>query len=208
MGLFKKDKGIRGTAQIVGCSAHRGEGAWQSCRMQLVVQVEGREPYSAEANQIAPRKKWPQPGMTVPVKVDEKNPSKVKVDFDEMPTGKERARQMAEQHAAAMRGQPGMLGDAGAAGAAGGMGAMQAMPGQVNIVGDISQVSPEQLARLEQMTGMDLDGDGTVGGAPTASGGAGGDDRVTQLERLAQLRASGALSDSEFEQEKRRLLGG
>jgi hypothetical protein len=35
---------------------------------------------------------------------------------------------------------------------------------------------------------------------------AGGDDRIAQLERLAQLRASGALSDEEFEAEKRRVL--
>jgi hypothetical protein len=33
------------------------------------------------------------------------------------------------------------------------------------------------------------------------------DDRIRQLERLAQLHASGALSQEEFEAEKHRLLG-
>jgi hypothetical protein len=41
---------------------------------------------------------------------------------------------------------------------------------------------------------------------PPAAGG-GEDDRVAQLERLAQLRHSAALSDQEFEREKARILG-
>jgi hypothetical protein len=44
------------------------------------------------------------------------------------------------------------------------------------------------------------------GGAAPADGG-GADDRVAQLERLATLRDSGALSDQEFEREKARILG-
>ncbi len=35
----------------------------------------------------------------------------------------------------------------------------------------------------------------------------GGDDRVQQLERLAKLKESGALSEQEFEREKARILG-
>lgn len=42
--------------------------------------------------------------------------------------------------------------------------------------------------------------------APAAP--SGGADTVTELERLAKLRDSGALIDSEFEQQKVRLLGG
>jgi hypothetical protein len=33
------------------------------------------------------------------------------------------------------------------------------------------------------------------------------DDRVAQLERLAKLKESGALTEEEFEREKARLLG-
>lgn len=199
MGLFGKRKSVEGTAQIVSCSRHNGEGRWQNCRMHLVVQIDGREPYPAETHQIAPRKKWPQPGLTVPVTVDERDPSKVKVDFDAMPTNDDRARQIAEQQAASMGRASGSADLTGLLGGS--------PPQQVNIVGDIGQVPPEQLARLEQMTGMDLDGDGTVGGAARPGQGA-ADDRVGRLERLAQLRASGALTDAEFEQEKRRILRG
>ena len=41
--------------------------------------------------------------------------------------------------------------------------------------------------------------------APAASGGG---DTVAELERLAKLRDSGALTDAEFEQQKARVLGG
>ncbi len=36
----------------------------------------------------------------------------------------------------------------------------------------------------------------------------GGDDRVSQLERLAKLHERGDLTDAEFEVEKSRILGG
>lgn len=42
--------------------------------------------------------------------------------------------------------------------------------------------------------------------APTSAGSGG--DSVAELERLAKLRDSGALSDSEFEQQKAKILGG
>jgi Short C-terminal domain len=47
-----------------------------------------------------------------------------------------------------------------------------------------------------------------MGQMPGAAAATGGDDRIAQLERLAKLRDSGALSDEEFEAEKARLLGG
>ena len=196
MGLFRKRTTVAGTARIVSCSRHGGEGRWQNCRMHLVVEIEGREPYPAETHQIAPRKKWPQPGLVVPVNVDADDPSKVKVDFDEMPSNDDRARDMAAQQAGAMGGADRSF-----------TSMFHTDAPQVNVIGDIGQLDPDQLARIEQMTGLDLDGDGTVGGPPKTSTGGGGDDRVGQLERLAQLHASGALTDDEFAAEKRRILG-
>jgi len=49
-------------------------------------------------------------------------------------------------------------------------------------------------------------GSGGFAPAPTPSAG-GGDDTIAQLERLAKLRDSGALSDAEFEQQKAKILG-
>jgi hypothetical protein len=44
--------------------------------------------------------------------------------------------------------------------------------------------------------------------APAQAAGSGGGDTVAELERLAKLRDSGALTDSEFEQQKAKILGG
>lgn len=44
--------------------------------------------------------------------------------------------------------------------------------------------------------------------APAAAPSGGSGDTVADLERLAKLRDSGALTDAEFEQQKARLLGG
>ena len=67
--------------------------------------------------------------------------------------------------------------------------------------------SPEQMKQAmdmaERFMNTDLDGDGQVaGGAP-----AGQTDVVSQLERLAKLHETGALTDDEFATEKKKLLG-
>jgi hypothetical protein len=49
---------------------------------------------------------------------------------------------------------------------------------------------------------------GDHGGSSGGSGGSRGEDRVAQLERLATLHSSGALSDEEFAAAKRELLSG
>ena len=43
--------------------------------------------------------------------------------------------------------------------------------------------------------------------SPEPNGGSGGSDSVAELERLAKLRDSGALTDAEFEQQKAKILG-
>jgi hypothetical protein len=56
---------------------------------------------------------------------------------------------------------------------------------------------------------IEVEGAQVISGDPNeASGSAGGeDDRLAQLERLAKLKDSGALSEEEFEREKARILG-
>jgi hypothetical protein len=199
VGLFSRrpKDGVHGTAQVVAASHYRGDGVYQNCAIQLVVTVEGIAPYSAEVHQLVPGKKWPQPGMTLPVTVSRSDPQQIKIDFDGVPTGAERARLMAEQQAAIMRGESPPTGF--------GMGA----PGVQFVGGSPADLPPEKLAALEQMLGMDLDGDGAVGAAQTQSAAPvddSADDRLGRLERLAQLRASGALTDAEFAAEKQRIL--
>jgi hypothetical protein len=68
----------------------------------------------------------------------------------------------------------------------------------------------EALDAAEAATGMDLDGDGTVAERPagaTAFSVAPDTDQISQLERLQRLREAGALTDAEFAEQKRRVLG-
>jgi Short C-terminal domain len=190
MGLFsrKPKDGVRGTAQVVSSTAHGGRATHQTCRLNLVVQAEGMQPYSVEHAQICPASKWPHPGSVLPVVVSRKDPSNLKIDFDAMPDAADVARQRAEQQAAMMR-------NGGATGATGAM--FGGAP--VTIVGGTAaDIPPEMRAGLEQMLGVDIDGDGRIGG--------GSGDRLAQLERLAHLHATGALTTAEFEAEKRRIL--
>jgi hypothetical protein len=120
---------------------------------------------------------------------------------------------------------------AGLAGALGSVGGQPAAGGGSQVVD--ARNDPELRAKLEQVVGHSLE-PGTeqaidvskdpamaakimqvvqqhqMGQAAAAGGVAGaqaaGDDALSKLERLAKLRDSGALTDSEFEQEKRQLL--
>lgn len=197
MGLFslfrrKPKDGVRGTARVVSSTAHGARAAYQRCRLNLVVQVEGMQPYSIEHSQMCPASKWPRPGAVLPVVVSRKDPSHLKIDFDAMPDTADVARQMAEQQAAMLR----TIGTAGGAMTATATTGAIGSP-QVTIVGGTAaDIPPDMRANLEQMLGVDLDGDGTAGSG----------DRLSRLERLAHLHATGALTTEEFEAEKRRLL--
>jgi len=79
----------------------------------------------------------------------------------------------------------------------------------------------EAIETAEAMSGMDLDGDGKVAERPAHAPafGVGGvfgkafgqpaaaPDPISQLERLQRLRESGTLTEAEFEEQKRRILG-
>lgn len=73
--------------------------------MEGVVTGPGVGPIAIEHNTLtAPTKKWPQPGDTLPVTVDRNDPTRLKIRWDRMPTNRERARQFAQQAAAAQAG--------------------------------------------------------------------------------------------------------
>lgn len=82
-GLRMKEP-VRGTAQVVACTGHRGDSLMQNCRMQLVVQGEGVPARTMEHSGVVHLKRWPSPGMTLPVIVDRANPQRVKVEWDEV----------------------------------------------------------------------------------------------------------------------------
>jgi hypothetical protein len=75
--------------------------------------------------------------------------------------------------------------------------------------GEGQVIDASQNPELAQQLGQTL-GQFGIGTQPPPHADArrdGGDDTHSQLERLSALRASGALTEDEFEQQKRRILG-
>jgi hypothetical protein len=75
---------VRGTAQVVSCTDHRGDGVRQRCRMQLVVRADDVPAKAVEHFGPVHLRYWPSPGMTLPVTVDRANPDRVKVEWQEV----------------------------------------------------------------------------------------------------------------------------
>ena len=74
--------------------------------------------------------------------------------------------------------------------------------------GDLSNLSDEQRQKLAAL-GVDPAALAAAGAAGDGGGdGDGGEDRLDQLQKLADLKERGALTDKEFEAEKKKLLGG
>jgi hypothetical protein len=92
-------------------------------------------------------------------------------------------------------------GSAGALGLAGAISADELMP----VSG--SELSPDQATRVQQALGaLGVSGISSVQVVSTQKAAAGQPDPISQLERLAALHQSGALTDAEFERQKQRIL--
>jgi hypothetical protein len=213
MGLFTKwrmKEPVTGTAQVVSVSAHRGDSSWQDIRMTLTVRAEGIPPQAVEHSCICRADRWPSPGDVLPVTLDARKPERLKVEWDEV----ESARDRAWTAATALASAEAAGGDEGAAqtdeqeAAAAGVdldALRRAFPGatievetQTLDATNQPDVAAQVLAALQ-----------AAGAAPPPPvGDADAADRIAQLERLAKLRESGALTAAEFEAEKARVLRG
>jgi hypothetical protein len=174
---------VDGTAQVVGSTQPPDSASSANVDLNLVVQAEGVPAVSIEHSCMAPTKKWPYPGATLPVTFDRADPDRLKIRWDDVPEAGAMAKQQADALAAQLN--------------QGGVG--QAVSGGADVSGIVE-------ALQEAMPGAQIDVQGQPQGAPAAGAGA-SDDHVAQLERLAKLRDSGALTEQEFEREKARILG-
>jgi hypothetical protein len=173
---------VEGTAQVVGSTQPPDSATSSNVNLNLVVQAEGIPATSVEHSCMAPTKKWPWPGATLPVTIDRADPSRLRVRWDDVPDANEVAKQRTEALAAQM--------NAGGAGQAG-LGGTDVS----ELIDSIRQAIPGAQISAQGMPGLQ----GTTAG--------GEEDKVGQLERLAKLHESGALTDKEFEREKARILG-
>ena len=228
MGLFDRIKDpVRGTARVL--SVHGDPGS-SKVDVQLVVQPEGMTPSTVEVELRRPADVGPVAGDLLPVTVDRKHHDRLEVDWDSVRAartagwGQPVPGAGATAAASTTPGPPGTptgFVDLGSVSTP----AAQIPPEAQPVVDQLRQMFPNasiqvQSAQLdasvdpalhgqimgavEMATGQDLDRDGVVGPAgPTAPDA----DRVTQLERLAKLKDSGALTDEEFQAAKAKILG-
>jgi hypothetical protein len=202
--VFRRMKDpVRGQAQVVSCSMPTDHAVYSNCSMQLVVQAEGVPATSLRETDMVRADKWPSPGTTLPVTVDRADPTKVKIEWDEVEKASDRAARNADAMAAMMRGET----------PTGGFGA-----GNVQVVNmsgaDLSDLPEEKKAKL-RMLGIDPEQLAAQQGAAPASPASDSgdevdevDEQLARLQRLGQLRDAGVLTPEEFEQQKRRILEG
>jgi hypothetical protein len=138
--------GVPGQGVIVAHGTPERGAQWFNLDIDLEVHVSGRQPYRVNNMYMVPAGATLGQGVTLPVKVDPNDPSKIAIDWESAQSAPAR--------------------------------------GEVRPVGG-SGFTP----------------------APAPEPASGGGDQIAELERLAKLRDSGALTDAEFEQQKAKILG-
>jgi hypothetical protein len=193
VGLFSKrmKDPVRGTAQVVAASIPpRGVAGWSNCSLDLVVKAEGIQSYAKQMTSwMTPTSKWPYAGQTLPVTIDRADPDKVKIEWDVVRTSDEIGRAEAERIAESMQQHTGASPSSGRP--------EEIPPEAAAIVDQLKQIFPDAAVSVGEPVAVDLSG---------ALAAASGDDSVSQLERLAKLHESGALTDEEFEAAKAQVL--
>jgi hypothetical protein len=181
-------KGMPGRATIVEMGALDRGGTSFNLPMTLQVHVEGMTPYEVEDQWMVKAKDAIGLSGSIPVMVDREHHDKVAIDW-------EGVRAQYEQEKAARQ----------QALASGGIGGATVTIGEGQVID--ASANPQLAEQLSQALGQL----GITTEQPAADAGSqpadAGDDTLSQLERLSALRASGALTEEEFEQQKRRILG-
>ena len=183
--------GLPGRATIVASSPPSRKSTTFNMAMTLQVHVEGIPPYEVEDEW------WVKSADTellgsfpLPVKVDREDHERVAIDWEQF--RHEADEQKRERREA--------LASGGLDGATVNIGEAATVEGSLD---------PATAARVEQVLGsfgvhVDLD----ERAEPRPAGADPSEDTIAKLERLQALRASGALTEEEFAEQKRRILDG
>jgi hypothetical protein len=107
MGWFSKSKRVKitnpvgGQLQVVACSPFpdaAGEVTlYPKCDIDGVITAERLVPTAVHCSgHGVPKPKWPHPGVALPVTVDLADPNQFRIEWDQVPTGQEAAKRLAE----------------------------------------------------------------------------------------------------------------
>jgi Short C-terminal domain len=185
-------KGVPGKATIVSRGALDRGGTTFNLPMTLQVYVEGWTPYEVEDQWMVKAKDTITLSGWIPVRVDPDERDKVAIDWETL-------RERHEQEEAARR---------QALAASGPVTNLEAVGGP-NVTFESQEIdltqNPEAAEQVMQMLGLS-GAQVSFEQAPAASPQPASEDPIARLERLAALKASGVLTEEEFQQQKRRIL--
>ena len=199
MALFdrKMQDPVTGTARVIDNDGmHSLPGQAIHCPLDLMVEAEGMPAYMVHIRVRPKTGKWPEINQLLPVVLDRSNPTRVEIVWDQVPSLQDRVQlRTATRREAAQQATSG--GSASAAPTADGS------PQDL-----IRQALADPAAFAERMrargaASAQLPWGPQVAGAPGASTA----DPVDRIARLADLRDRGALTEGEFQAQKRRILG-
>jgi hypothetical protein len=192
IGDWMKSKNMKdpapGTLQVTAASYPPDNATSANFSINGVVSADGLAPTAVEHSGIARTRKWPRGGQTLPVTVDRADPSRLQIEWDQVPDSWDTARQSAQAMAEAMRGAP----PTAAAGAAG------AIPPQALEVLRQMGIDPSA-ANVQVVSG----GESTSFGMPAAEE----EDPAERLRKLQELKAGGLITEEEYEAQRARVLG-
>jgi hypothetical protein len=102
---------VSGQLQVVACSPFpdvAGEVLLHpKCDIDGVITAERLVPTAVHFSGYGvPKPKWPRPGVVLPVTVDIADPKQFRIEWDQVPTGREAAEHLAERLRAEQRGEP------------------------------------------------------------------------------------------------------
>jgi hypothetical protein len=216
--------GVEGKAFVQSASMPTESATATNVSMWLDVYVDGWAPYRVHHNCVVKMSKHPSPGDTLPVVVDRENKERIDIQWDQVKTVDEIMREGSPGEVSGgmtIVGQPQVIDLRGAG-----------LSGDLNErIQQAMQIAEQTMQQAQEggMPGVTPPGETPAPHPPAAqppaaplpaapipaqpAASAAGEvnmvqERLAQLERLASLRDSGALSDEEFEVEKAKVLGG
>lgn len=94
---------VRGTLHVSACTPAPHTATSANFALNGIVSAGGIMPTAVEHEGVAKTRKWPRPGQILPITVDRADPTRIRIEWDEVPDSWDTARQQAEQQAESMR---------------------------------------------------------------------------------------------------------
>lgn len=197
---------VRGVLQVTASTYPPDDATSGNFSINGVVSADGIPPTAVEHAGIARTRKWPRSGQTLPVTVDRADPTRLSIEWDEVPDSWETARQNAEALAASMQAQGGVTTTVTNLG--GTTIDARGIPGLRDEVMKLatSGGSPAQIVDALRAHGIQVP-DGTpvftAGAQPPSEE----EDPAERLKRLEALKRDGLVTEEEYAAQRARILG-